>query len=373
MAVLRRLMLVAACATAGSLLVAVTPSPASSRTADERCRDRAPIPASPLRPRAPAPGCSMVGRVVFTRHVRVVVPPPRMSVSGEGLSRHGDVAGLTVTNTGTRVVAVRTRADRGAYLVAPRTAHTTAVLTMMPVTTTPWPSATLTPMSALVTTPVVANPPVVLAAPVGPAVTSPPACQDRAFNLEHHHWVTELRWSDNLSHAPPRLHKAVLAKQIKRANANMRTGRNTCGKPRVRTPAAHFLGRTSVRPNIRTSPQQVTCGAYNKRNVVGFGNLPGDLLGWTCFWWVGHGRMAAADVMMDNGPGLVTHVPPGCVNRWDFEGAVTHEFGHVYGLAHTGSGHDNLTMEHTLQPCSPYARTLGLGDWLGMKRMYGVR
>jgi hypothetical protein len=30
-------------------------------------------------------------------------------------------------------------------------------------------------------------------------------------------------------------------------------------------------------------------------------------------------------------------------------------------------------MQHLLRPCSTYARTLGLGDWLGMKKMYGVR
>ena len=52
---------------------------------------------------------------------------------------------------------------------------------------------------------------------------------------------------------------------------------------------------------------------------------------------------------------------------------MTHEMGHVYGLGHTGSGHANLTMQHVLRPCSTYARTLGLGDWLGLKKMYGVR
>jgi hypothetical protein len=42
-------------------------------------------------------------------------------------------------------------------------------------------------------------------------------------------------------------------------------------------------------------------------------------------------------------------------------------------MAHTGSGHANLTMQHLLKPCSTYARTLGLGDWLGMNKMYGHR
>jgi hypothetical protein len=30
-------------------------------------------------------------------------------------------------------------------------------------------------------------------------------------------------------------------------------------------------------------------------------------------------------------------------------------------------------MQHLLTPCSTYARTLGLGDWLGMKKLYGAR
>jgi hypothetical protein len=30
-------------------------------------------------------------------------------------------------------------------------------------------------------------------------------------------------------------------------------------------------------------------------------------------------------------------------------------------------------MQHRFRPCSTYARTLGLGDWLGMKKMYGAR
>jgi hypothetical protein len=78
-------------------------------------------------------------------------------------------------------------------------------------------------------------------------------------------------------------------------------------------------------------------------------------------------------MVLDNGPDLVTHLPAGCMNKWDFEGTVTHEWGHVYGLAHTGPGHPNLTMQHLLKPCSTYARTLGLGDWLGMNTMYGHR
>jgi hypothetical protein len=198
----------------------------------------------------------------------------------------------------------------------------------------------------------------------------PPACKDRTFNLEHHKWHKALRYHINLSKMPKRFGKKAVVDQIKHANANMRKGRNTCGKPRITAPASHYLGRTSKKPNISASGP--SCGAGNELNVVGFGNLPGGLLGWTCYWFIGK-RMVGADMLLDNGPSLATKLPSSCANSWDFEGTVTHEWGHAYGLAHTGDGHSNLTMQHLLSPCSKYARTLGIGDWLGMKKMYGAR
>jgi hypothetical protein len=246
-----------------------------------------------------------------------------MCVGGEGVSKHGDAIGLRVSNTGTSVRAFTgAAASRGTS---------------------------------------------------GTAKGSPKACKDRTFNLVGHRWVTSLRYHSNLSKAPSRYHKKTLVKQIKTANTHMRKGTNTCGKPRLKTPVGRYLGSTHTQPNIRVSSSSVSCGQYNTTNVVGFGNLPGNLLGWTCYWWLGSGRMGAADIMMDTGTALTTNLPKSCVNKWDFEGALTHEFGHAYGMAHTGSGHANLTMQHELSPCSTYARTLGLGDWLGMRKMYGAR
>ncbi len=319
---------VAGCLTVGALLVAAGQTPTQAGARDDRCADRAPIRASALGRGAVRVGCSLVGRVVYAGRVSVVVPPPGMTVSGEGVGRHGAVPGLRVTNTGLGVRAevgtaaggVRDEAKQG---------------------------------------------------------TSPPACKDRTFHLEPGAapWVTRLRYSVNLSKAPANARKRTLVDQIKAANANVRKGRNTCGKPNLATPAAYYLGRSSVRPHIRSSSSFVSCGTYDTRNVVAFGDLPAGLLGWTCNWSSGTTHLSAADIMMDNGASMATKLPVSCLDIWDFEGVVTHEMGHVYGMAHTGSGsgHDNLTMQHELTPCSTYARTLGLGDWLGMKKMYGVR
>jgi hypothetical protein len=319
----RRLLAQVACLATGAILIASLTSTAQARTVDERCADRGRIPASALTHGVSGLGCSLVGRVVYAGGVSVVVPPAGMSVGGEGVSTRGDVTGLRVSNSGTRV-----RAFTGATA-----ARGTAAA----------------------------------------AKSSPPACKDHTFNLAGHRWVKSLRYHSNLSKAPGRYKKKKLVHQIKTANSHMRKGVNTCGKPALKTPVGHYAGTTRAKPNIKATSSSVTCGTYNTDNVVGFGNLPGNLLGWTCYWWLGSGRMGAADIMMDTGKALTTDLPKNCTNEWDFEGALTHEFGHAYGLAHTGSGHANLTMQHLLSPCSTYARTLGLGDWLGMKKMYGAR
>lgn len=307
------------------LVAGITAAPASARTVDERCaQDDAPIPLHSLDAAAGS-GCALTGRTVTAGRVSVVVPPAGFSAAGDGVGRHGVVRGLTVTNTGSTVRAVREAA-----------------------------------------------PPATTARPSAARASNPPACKDRTFHLEHHKWHSHLRYRINLQKMPERFHKKTVTKQIRAANVNMRKGRNTCHKHHLKTPTSRYLGHTRVKPNVSSNSSSVSCGHFNAKNVVGFGQLPGGLLGWTCYWYnTRSGRMVAADMKIDNGHYLTTHLPSSCTNKWDFEGTVTHEWGHAFGMAHTGNGHQNLTMQHLLAPCSTYARTLGLGDWLGMNKMYG--
>jgi hypothetical protein len=313
----------AATLTLAALVLTAPSGPAGARVAGEGCvSGAAPVPLA-AAPRvladAARSGCPVSGRVVTDGRLALVVPPAGTTVSGDGVGRSGEVRGVTVTNTGAGVRIVREPRHLGDDVSQRR--------------------------------------------------TSPPACQDRTFHLEHHRWARGLRYQINLGAMPRRFHRKTVVAQVKAANANMRKGRNTCGRARITAPASHYLGRTSRRPNIGASGP--TCKSPDGSNVVGFGNLPQGLLGWTCYWWGGNGRMIEADMVIDNGKYLATTLPSSCVNRWDFEGTVTHEWGHAYGMAHTGDGHANLTMQHLLTPCSTYARTLGLGDWLGMNKMYG--
>jgi hypothetical protein len=319
----RRLLALAASIAVVCPLAAAS-APASARTVDETCLGRGPVSVQAL-PALDAAGCALVGRTVTDGRVAVVVPPAGMSVSGDGVSRDGEVHGLTVNNTGHAVRVVQPlTAGSGAGAGARR-------------------------------------------------ASDPPACRDRRFHLEGHHWTSPLRYHVNLHGLPRQMRPATVISQVEAANANMRTGRNTCGKPALRTPRSRYLGRTHVKPAIAVNKvNMVVCADSSTTNIVGFLDLPDGLLGWTCYWYYDQdGRMAAADIAMDNGKYLVTKLPRSCHLRWDFEGAITHEWGHAYGMAHTGSGHDNLTMQHELKPCSTYDRTLGLGDWLGMNHMYG--
>src|SRR5580765_2085064 len=182
MTILRRALALIACLTTGAFLVASVPDPTSARTADDRCAGHGRIPASALE-HGVTPGCSLVGRTVYAGHVAVLVPPPGVTVAGDGVGTHGEVVGLRVTNTGTQVRATTGAAGHSTGAGAVSTAR----------------------------------------------AGDPPACQDRTFHLEGHKWRSSLRYGINLAKAPGRLAKKTVVQQIKVANGNVRKGRNTCG------------------------------------------------------------------------------------------------------------------------------------------------
>lgn len=127
-----------------------------------------------------------------------------------------------------------------------------------------------------------------------------------------------------------------------------------------------------MKPNISMRDGSISCGRPNGHNTVGWGQLPGDLLGWTCYWWNGRRNMVEADMRLDPGSRTVLSLPSNCTDKFDVQSLATHEWGHAYGLSHPGTGHANLTMAHLLPPCSKAPRTLGLGDWRGMRKLYGL-
>ncbi len=66
-------------------------------------------------------------------------------------------------------------------------------------------------------------------------------------------------------------------------------------------------------------------------------------------------------------------VPQGCFNKVDLEGVTTHERGHSMGLDDiydNGNGHPGLTMGTTNDNCFTQSRSLGKGDFFGLRELY---
>ncbi|MGI8434401.1 MAG: matrixin family metalloprotease [Nocardioidaceae bacterium] len=297
------------------------------------CRSHGPIGAASLAAGVSTRGCRLVGRLVVSGDVAVRVPPAGVGVGVSGVSGQlGSGPGLQVANIGGTVTA-SIDGDLVATSSAPRGSA---------------------------------------AAPV------PAACDDARSALEGgpdgHAWATTLHWRYNNKSTPTRMTAAAASRQFKLANSNVVKADDDCGLKGTPRVSSRFDGYTALHPNIAVTPSgRLSCGTFNRKNTVAFGGLPGNYLGWTCYWWGGSGAMIAADMRIESGRKVVLQYAPSCTKRYDLQSIATHEWGHAFGLGHVGKGQSRLTMSPLLPPCNIGPRTLGLGDWKGMKRLYGLR
>jgi len=209
------------------------------------------------------------------------------------------------------------------------------------------------------------------------ARSAPGACADKAYSLTGFHWAQAYAWSFLSASTPKIMSITKVEAALARAATNITTGRTDCKRTSHVTAKSSYLGRTKSKPNIRVSGSSVICDRTDGKNVVAFGPLPGQLLAITCFSWTvtaaGTRLGVEADMRIDSERRWfsTTTVPAGCSNRYMIEGTVTHELGHAFGLAHVSeSAHGNLTMSPMAGPCTTRDATLGLGDVLGLEKLY---
>jgi hypothetical protein len=137
---------------------------------------------------------------------------------------------------------------------------------------------------------------------------------------------------------------------------------------------AAYLGRTQLRPSVG---RDGGCGGLDGHNVVGFGPLPDRIAGLTCTTYTvpsrGRGRAIESDVLLNRrlAWALQRATCSPSANQVMLRSVATHEFGHVFGLAHVREKtHGRLTMSEAIGPCDGSAFTLGRGDVLGLERLY---
>lgn len=202
----------------------------------------------------------------------------------------------------------------------------------------------------------------------------PDPCRDRAYNLTRWKVYDRIAYRYNYRSTPRYLSRKGTGRAIRRAGANVVKNRNSCGiGDRVEAGLA-FKGGTRRGADIRTNGR---CTRSDAVSVVSFGRLNGSPLAVTCTYFTlrnGYDRVTSSDIKIDRSNSRWTTRPRArsCKRAFDIESAVTHEFGHSFGLGHVGERrYPNLTMSTRINgPCQASERTMGRGDVRGLTRKY---
>lgn len=153
---------------------------------------------------------------------------------------------------------------------------------------------------------------------------------------------------------------------------NITDSYNNCGYTDQVGAKHNYLGTTSREADVNSSSH---CTSRDGVSTWDAGNLQSTTVAITCAWTFPtpgiKNDLLEADVRYNTTDHDFTNKPTSsCSGKFDVRAVGTHEAGHVFGLGHVGSGHENLTMYTSSFPCTTKARTLGKGDVLALRSIY---
>ncbi|MFI5799359.1 matrixin family metalloprotease [Streptomyces sp. NPDC051677] len=295
-------------------------TPACARARGELTVDDLPAGSSVL-------DCLAVGRTVTHAGAAVTVPEPGTTVSVDALTANGSARDFTLAVAADGTVSYP-------HEEAHEEAHTEAV--------------------------------------TGSRADAPAPCADGAYSTAGRKEYGTYEWFVGDGPLPGGLSRAEARRAFEDAVATITTSRNDCGYEDAVTAKARFLSTTGNEAGIDRAAR---CVRRDGLSVWDGGDLGADAVATTCSWSRsvpgGPDELLEADVRFNTHDYTFTDKPSGnCTRAYDIRSVATHEAGHVFGLGHSGAGHENLTMYANSFACSTGARSLGKGDVLGLRSLY---
>lgn len=167
--------------------------------------------------------------------------------------------------------------------------------------------------------------------------------------------------------------QAQYTSAIVNGETHMSRGDNSCGITQDPTVAGVYAGTISRNPDfylINDQPYCLNSADTDNYNIVAWAAYGYPDLAVTCTMGQSNGTIRSADIIINTHYRFSTGSLTGCSGSTaDLEAVMTHEFGHFYGLDHSGEN-GQLTMNQKVTYCSAAARSLGLGDMSGMNVFY---
>ncbi|MFF1546268.1 matrixin family metalloprotease [Streptomyces sp. NPDC058291] len=201
---------------------------------------------------------------------------------------------------------------------------------------------------------------------------APAPCADVAYSTAGRKEYGTYEWFLGDGPLPAHLSRGEARRAIAAGLAAITAVRNDCGYEDTVDARVRYLSTTAKEAGI---DHEARCVRRDGLSVWDAGDIGPEAVATTCSWSrpASHGpdELLEADVRFNTHDYAFTDDPSGaCTDAYDLRSVATHEAGHVFGLGHSGAGHENLTMYASSFACSTAARTLGKGDVLGLRSLY---